>query len=184
MDFNFSWESLPGGLEILEWVMRKIQLGAALIVVVLFGIGVTDLAIAIMESYRSGVLTNVDEVIQFIEFVLLLFILVEAYRTIVAYAQSKDARYILALVIYAGIIAVIRKIIVLRPSEFEQSIDAMFVAAGYSVLLISLGITLYILSNHSLEVNYNRTKEEREEEEEDEEEDEEEEDNEDEQQKD
>lgn len=163
MDINFSWESLPNGVEILEWVMRKIQLGAALIVVILFGVGVTDLAIAIIESYRSGVLTNVDEVIQFIEFVLLLFILVEAYRTIVAYTQSKDARYILALVIYAGIIAVIRKIIILRPGEFEQSIDAMFVAAGYSVLLISLAVILYILSNHSLEVNYNETEEEMEE---------------------
>lgn len=148
-------DDIPTGVEISKYIMEKIQLVAAFIVVILFAVGVVDLAIAIFQSYQSGRITEVTTVIEFIEFVLLLFILVEAYRTIIAYAESKQAGYILTLVIYAGVIAVIRKIIVHRPTEYANIIDAMFVSIGYAVLLISLGIMLYILDNHGSIMRYN-----------------------------
>lgn len=156
MDWKSLTDKIPSGIDITEWFMKKIQLVAAFIVVILFAIGVVDLSIAIVESYNTGNLTEVSEVVSFIDFVLLLFILVEAYRTIVAYIRSKDARYILALVIYAGVIAVIRKVIVFRPSEFAGYIESMYVAIGYSILLLSLGLMLYILNNNAMEVKYGK----------------------------
>lgn len=144
-------------LDVADSLMRASQAIAALVVSVLFGIGVFDLILEIIDVFQSGRITEVSTVIGIIEFVLLLFIIVEAYRTIVAYVREQEAKYILTLVIYAGIIAVIRKIIVFRPQEYTQAQDAFMTAGSYAVLLFSLAILVLIVDKYGSNISQNLT---------------------------
>ena len=131
----------------IDQVMRFAQGITAFVVVCLFVIGVIDLILEIISLFRSGRITEVTAVIGVIEFVLLLFIIVEAYRTIVAYARQQEAKTILTLVTYTGIIAVIRKIIIFRPEEIGGQ-EALLIAVGYGVLLVALGVLVLILDQY------------------------------------
>lgn len=143
-----SWNEIPGSFEILNWILRKIESVAALIVVALFGIGVIDLALLIFESFESGEIREVGTVIDLIEFLLLLFIIVEVYRTIAAYAQDRQPKYVLTLVLYTGVIAVVRRILVFKPEDVGTALDALFNSIGFAILLLSLGVMIFIVDQY------------------------------------
>lgn len=135
-------------MESVEYLMEKLQIIAALIIVVLFAFGVFDLGLLIWNAISSGEISEVQTIIELIEFVLLLFIVVEAYRTVVAYAQSRQPKYILTLVVYAGVIAVIRKIIVFRPEVTNEPIEILYITSGYGILILGLGFLLFIIDQY------------------------------------
>lgn len=143
-----SREDLPSEFDILNWILRKIESVAALIVVALFGIGVVDLALLIVESFESGEIRDVGTVIDLIEFLLLLFIIVEVYRTIAAYAQDRQPKYVLTLVLYTGVIAVVRRILVFKPEDLDTALDAMYNSIGFAILLLSLGMMIFIVDQY------------------------------------
>jgi uncharacterized membrane protein (DUF373 family) len=143
-----SISDLPNEFDVLDWIIQKTQVIAATIVVLLFIIGVVDLGILIFEQVKTGKIFEVESVVRLIEFLLLLFIIVEVYRTIIAYARRKQPKYILTLVVYTGVIAIIRRILVFHPQDIESSTDAMFISIGFSVLLLSLGIMLFIIDQY------------------------------------
>mgnify|MGYP002761849083 CR=1 FL=1 len=143
-----SWKDIPGEFQILNWVLQKIESVAALIVVALFGIGVIDLGLLIFERFQSGEIREVSTVIELIEFLLLLFIIVEVYRTIAAYAQDRQPKYVLTLVLYTGVIAVVRRILVFKPEDFASSTDVLFNSMGFAILLLSLGVMIFIVDQY------------------------------------
>lgn len=142
-------------IDISDSLMRFSQGIAAIVVSILFTVGVFDLILEIISLFQSGRITEVSAVIGIIEFVLLLFIIVEAYRTIVAYVREQEAKFILTLVLYAGIIAVIRKIIVFRPQELANSQDALMTATSYSVLLFGLATLVFIVDKYGSNIKAN-----------------------------
>jgi uncharacterized membrane protein (DUF373 family) len=137
-------KKIPPIIDLVDMVMRGVQIASAIIVVILFIIGVVDLAFLIFELFKSGNISDVESVVGLIDFVLLLFIIVEVYRTISAYIRSKNPKYVLNIVVYAGVIAIVRKIIVYRPSQLS-GIEIIYTAIGYAIILLSLATLVYIV---------------------------------------
>jgi len=77
-----------------ETLIRYVEVVAALVIVVLFAIGVFDLGLQIFQSALDGAITDPLVVVGFIDTALLLFIIVEVYQTVVAYTQESDTRRI------------------------------------------------------------------------------------------
>ena len=124
--------------------VSAVQLAAAALFALLFGIGVVDLALQIAETVPSGEITNPLVVIGFIETGLLLLIIVEVYETVVAYIEQSETRRIVRLVIYTGVIAMVRKVIIYRTGEYETAEAALFAAVSYTIVLFGLVALLYV----------------------------------------
>jgi uncharacterized membrane protein (DUF373 family) len=127
-----------------ERVMQLVELIAGFVLVVLFAIGVFDLGLQIVNEIRSGDISDPLVVIGFIDTALLLFIIVEVYNTVIAYARSDETARILRLVIFTGVIALVRKAIVFRTGEFATKADALMVAAAYALLTLTLAVLLFV----------------------------------------
>ena len=130
--------------EITNRFIHSVEAAAAALFALLFGIGVVDLAIQIAESVPTGEITDPNVVIGFIETGLLLLIIVEVYETVVAYIEQSDTRRIVRLVIYTGVIAMVRKVIIYRTSEYPSAEDALFGAISYTIVILGLVALLYV----------------------------------------
>jgi len=135
-----------------ETVIRAIEIVAAYLLVGLFGIGVLDLLISIFGLVRTGIIfdpdAGIDAILTVIDKALLLFIIVELYQTVVAYSREES---VTRIVIVAGLIAVSRKIISFRPSDFD-SLDALIVnAAAFALLLLVLVVAYYVVQKTDIE---------------------------------
>jgi uncharacterized membrane protein (DUF373 family) len=131
-------------LEISEELLRYIEVAAALVLVVLFGIGVFDLGLQIFESAIGGNITDPLVVVGFIDTALLLFIIVEVYQTVVAYTQESETRRIVRLVIYTGVIAMVRKAIIFRTGEYATEVAALMAAGSYTLIILGLAALLLV----------------------------------------
>ena len=127
-----------------ERVMQTVELVAALVLVVLFAIGVFDLGLQILGEIQSGDISDPLVVIGFIDTALLLFIIVEVYNTVIAYARSDETARILRLVIFTGVIALVRKAIVFRTGEYDTATDALLIAGSYGLLTLVLAVLLFV----------------------------------------
>ncbi len=124
--------------KITDAFVHVVELAAAALFAFLFAVGVGDLALQIFQAIRSGGITDPLVVIGFIDTGLLLLIIVEVYQTVIAYTQESDTRRIVRLVIYTGVIAMVRKVIIFRTSEYASSQDATLVALSYTLIIAGL----------------------------------------------
>jgi len=118
--------------------VHAVELVAAGIFALLFAIGVVDLMIQIVQATRAGRITDPLVVIGFIDTGLLLLIIVEVYETVIAYTEESETRRIVRLVIYTGVIAMVRKTIIFRTGEYATTTDALLAAVAYAVLILGL----------------------------------------------
>ena len=131
-------------LAISETLITYVEVVAALVLVVLFAIGVFDLGLQIFQSAAVGTITDPLVVVGFIDTALLLFIIVEVYQTVVAYTQQSETRRIVRLVIYTGVIAMVRKAIIFRTGEYANEEAALLAAASYTLIIIGLAVLLIV----------------------------------------
>lgn len=115
-----------------------------MIFALLFAIGVMDLALRIGEAILSGRITDPRAVIRIIDTGLLLLIIVEVYQTVIAYVRRTETRGIVRLIIYTGIIAMVRKMIIFRTDDFATTQTALFAASAYTLILLGLGGLLLV----------------------------------------
>jgi len=120
--------------------MQYLVLGVAYFTLILFLIGVVDLLIGLLGLIRSQELTDPNAVIRLLNTVLLLLIIVEVHRTLIAYARNEP---VIQIVVGAAIISVARAVISFRISEFETADAALTAAAGFGILLVGLVIAYY-----------------------------------------
>lgn len=118
--------------------IHYIEIVAAWLFAVLFAIGVVDLIIQVVDAVQNRAITDPLVVLGFIDTGLLLLIIVEIYRTVIAYVHESQTREIVHLVIYTGIIALVRKVIIFQTSEYATMLDALFAALSYTVLIFGL----------------------------------------------
>jgi len=123
--------------------VHGIELAAASVFAILFAIGVIDLTLQIITAVRNGDITDPLVVIGFIDTGLLLLIIVEVYQTVLAYVEESDTRRIVRLVIYTGVIAMVRKAIIFRTGEYPSTQDALFAATAYAVIIFALVALLF-----------------------------------------
>ncbi|PSQ22822.1 hypothetical protein BRD06_09745 [Halobacteriales archaeon QS_9_67_15] len=129
--------------------VHAVELAAASVFALLFAIGVGDLALQIVGAILSGAITDPLVVIGFIDTGLLLLIIVEVYQTVIAYTQENDTQRIVRLVIYTGVIAMVRKAIIFRTGEYATTTDALFAAVAYTVIIVGLVALLYVEGSYS-----------------------------------
>jgi uncharacterized membrane protein (DUF373 family) len=130
--------------DLTDRFVRLVEMAAATVFAVLFAIGVVDLTLQIVKAVQSGEITDPLVVIGFIDTGLLLLIIVEVYQTVLAYVRENETRRIVRLVIYTGVIAMVRKAIIFRVGEYGSTQDALFAAVSYSVIIVGLVALLVV----------------------------------------
>jgi len=123
--------------------VHGVELAAATVFAGLFAIGVVDLVLQIVGAVQSGRITDPLVVIGFIDTGLLLLIIVEVYQTVLAYVEETETQRIVELVIYTGVIAMARKVIIFRTGEYDTLVDALLAAGSYAIIIFALVGLLY-----------------------------------------
>lgn len=127
--------------------IRWLLLGTAYFLVFLFIIGVFDILLNFYIIFETREFTDPVAIIELIETVLLLLIIVEVHKTLIAYVEERP---ITRIVIGVGIVAVARIIIALRPTELETGVEAILISGSLSLLLLVLVISYYVLGKTNL----------------------------------
>lgn len=129
-----------------ETAVEVLQSVLAALLVALFALGVLDVVLLITTPFVAGNVTDEGEIISLIissiDTILYLLIVVELYHTVIAYVEE---RAVVRAVIHAGLIAIARKIITFRPSEFDATRDLLFSAGAYALLLVVLLAGYYLV---------------------------------------
>jgi len=115
--------------------MQWLVLATTYFLLVLFLIGVGDLLLGLYQLIVTGQFTDPVAVIDLLDTVLLLLIIVEVHRTLLAYAREEP---VIRIVVGAGILAIAREIISFRIADFETVGDALTAAASFTLLLLVL----------------------------------------------
>ena len=129
---------------LVERFVHGVELAAATVFALLFAVGVVDLILQIGDAVQSGSITDPLVVIGFIDTGLLLLIIVEVYQTVLAYVEESNTRRIVQLVIYTGVIAMVRKTIIFRTGEYATTGDALMAAAAYTIIIAGLATILFV----------------------------------------
>jgi len=128
---------------LVERFVHGVELAAATVFAGLFAVGVVDLILQIGGAVQTGSITDPLVVIGFIDTGLLLLIIVEVYQTVLAYVEENNTRRIVQLVIYTGVIAMVRKAIIFRTGEYETLQDALLASGAYTLLILGLVALLF-----------------------------------------
>ena len=129
---------------VTDTFIHGVELAAATVFALLFAIGVVDLGLQIVGAISDGTITDPTVVIGFIDTGLLLLIIVEVYQTVVAYTRENDTRRIVRLVIYTGVIAMVRKAIIFRTGEYATTQGALLAAVAYTAIIAGLAGLLLV----------------------------------------
>jgi len=120
--------------------MQWLVLFTAYFLLGLFLIGVFDLLVSLYDLIITGRFIDPIAVVELLDTVLLLLIIVEVHRTLLAYVRNEP---VIRIVVGAAIIAVAREIISFRVADFETGADALTGATAFAVLLLILTITYF-----------------------------------------
>lgn len=123
------------GIELLE-------VATAVVLVGLLLIGVFDLVVRIVESIISGEAAEIENVVAFIDTVLLLLIIAEVFRTVIAFAREQS---VVRVIVDAALVAVARKIISFRPDTYASSQEALVSAVVIAVLFLTVIIGFFVI---------------------------------------
>lgn len=133
---------------VTNWLERSVTvlqtiIAAFLVVLLLFG--VANLGFTILTSLTTFDATDPTGTISLtrsaIDIVLYLFVVVELYETIVAYVEAKS---VVIAVIHAGLIAVVRQIIIFKPDDYTPT-EAITIAGVYVLLLAVLFLGFFVV---------------------------------------
>lgn len=123
-----------------ETGMQWLVLFTAYFLLGLFVIGVFDLLVGLYDLIVTGRFIDPIAVVELLDTVLLLLIIVEVHRTLLAYVRNEP---VIRIVVGAAIIAVAREIISFRIDDFETGVDALTGATAFAVLLLILTLTYF-----------------------------------------
>lgn len=135
-----------------EMLMDVLELLTALIMVVLFAIGVYDLGLKVFKILATGTYTDPNAVVKVIDTALLLLIIVEIYRTVIAYVEDKR---ILPIVLNVAVIAMARKIISFRTGKYATQNDALMSAFSYGFLMVIVILAFYLIHRLQEQTDFN-----------------------------
>ncbi|EMA64160.1 phosphate-starvation-inducible PsiE family protein [Halorubrum lipolyticum] len=127
----------------MEWLV----LGAAYFLLILFLIGVFDLFISLYRLLVAGDFTDPVAVVGLLDSVLLLLVIVEVHRTLVAYARGQP---VLRIVVSAAIIAASRRVISYRLDDYATAEDALLAAVAIGALVLALTVAYFLLDRVSV----------------------------------
>ncbi len=115
------------------------------LLLVLFAIGVFDVALQMAQMILSGNFTRVSNILDVIDTVLLLMIILAVFRDLESYIKGRNLLYV---IIQVGIIAVVRNIIITIASNPATKIDTIYFSVSSLLLLTGLFIGYYIIEKY------------------------------------
>jgi uncharacterized membrane protein (DUF373 family) len=124
--------------DLMQWLV----LGGTYFLLLLFVIGIFDLLLGLYELLVTGNFTEPVEVITLLDTVLLLLIIVEVHRTLLAYVREEP---VIQIVVGAAIVAVAREIISFRAEDFETGQETLAAAGALGLLLVTLILAYYLV---------------------------------------
>jgi uncharacterized membrane protein (DUF373 family) len=130
-----------------EFIMETLELLTGVVLIVLFAIGLYDLVRQIWIE-RGALFSDINAVLGFIDTVLLLLVIVEVFRTVVAFAREES---VVRIIIDASLVAIARKIIGFDSSG--SSMQVLLSAAAFSVLLLAVIAAYYVVRQVSVAVD-------------------------------
>lgn len=143
-------EAVDTVTSLLDRSVETIETAIALFLVVVLLLGVVNLVATFVKALLAveilGYRNAIGLISTTVDLVLYLFIVAELYRTVIAYVSAES---VVQAVIHAGLIAVVRQIIIFKPGEAESAQVALLKAAVYFVLLVALLGGFYLV--HRLE---------------------------------
>ena len=132
--------------ERLETAVRVLQTGIALFLVIVLVVGLVNLVATFVRATLAVELLGFQNAVSLIsttiEMVLYLFIVIELFRTVVAYLEAKS---VVRAVIHAGLIAVVRQIMVFDPGDVGTPTEALLTAGAHVILLVGLLLGFYLV---------------------------------------
>ena len=137
MAFDLEDATKPAAVS-MEWLV----LGAAYFLLILFLIGVFDLFLSLYRLLVAGNFTDPNEVVGLLDSVLLLLIIVEVHRTLLAYAKGEP---VLRIVVSAAIIAIARRAISFRLEDYDTGQETVLAAVAIAVLVLALTLGYFML---------------------------------------
>ena len=133
----------------LDQAVSTLQTAIALLLVVVLAIGVVNLVSTFVQAATAlellGYKNATTLISTTIDIVLYLFIVIELYRTIIAYVEAES---VVKAVVHAGLIAVVRQIIIFKPGDASTAGDALTTAAVYVILLLALLVGFFLVHRH------------------------------------
>lgn len=100
-------------------------------------LGVVDIVIKMLEVTRADGFMTPEGITRTIDTVLIVFIVIELIRIALAYMNHQD---VIGTVLEAGLVAIVRKLVI-----FESGDNILPKAAALGILILSVGITWYLL---------------------------------------
>ena len=129
---------LEGSVTILQTIIATLLVVLLLLGVVNLGLTIVTSLLA-LDAFRPA---NIISLIRSsIDIALYLFVVVELYKTIVAYVEAKS---VVMAVIHAGLIAVVRQVIIFKPDDYSP-MEAITIAGVYVLLLAVLLLGFYVI---------------------------------------
>lgn len=125
-----------------ELAMELLELLTGVVLVFLFAVGLYDLVVGIVESIQSGEVFEIPNVVNFLDTVLLLLIIVEVFRTVVAFAREET---IVRIIIDASLVAIARKVIGFRPDEYDTASEVFIQASSIAIILLAVIVAFYVV---------------------------------------
>lgn len=124
--------------DLMQWLV----LGATYFLLVLFVIGVVDLLLGLYDLLVTGNFTKPVEVIALLDTVLVLLIIVEVHRTLLAYVREEP---VIQIVVGAAIVAVAREVISFRVEDFDTGQSTLAAAGSLGILLVTLIVMYFVV---------------------------------------
>jgi uncharacterized membrane protein (DUF373 family) len=125
-----------------EDIMQWLVLGATYFLLGLFLIGVVDLLLGLYDLVVTGDFTKPIEVVSLLDTVLLLLIIVEVHRTLLAYVREEP---VIRIVVGAAIVSIAREVISFQADQFDSGQETLAAAGALGVLLLTLIVAYYFV---------------------------------------
>lgn len=125
-----------------EDIMQWLVLGATYFLLGLFLIGVVDLLLGLYDLIVTGDFTEPIEVVSLLDTVLLLLIIVEVHRTLLAYVREEP---VIRIVVGAAMVAIAREVISFQADQFDSGQETLAAAGALGVLLLTLVVVYYFV---------------------------------------
>lgn len=123
-------------------LMKWLVLGATYFLLGLFLIGVVDLLLGLYDLVVTGDFTEPIEVVSLLDTVLLLLIIVEVHRTLLAYVREEP---VIRIVVGAAMVAIAREVISFQADQFDSGQETLAAAGALGVLLLTLVAVYYFV---------------------------------------
>ncbi|MCX8007807.1 MAG: phosphate-starvation-inducible PsiE family protein [Coriobacteriia bacterium] len=125
---------------VLHRLIHYVEYLVAMLLVVIAALGSVDLIVELVDAVSAKGYLTPDRILRVLDSVLVVFVVVELFSIALAYLERRN---IVATVMEAGLVAVVRKLVV-----FETASDAQFVllkSISLGILIVAIGLTWFLL---------------------------------------